>query len=315
MLRPFPTATALVVLAILSSAPVFATDICGDVNKSSSVSPTDAPLVLKKAVGQSVTLTCPAIDDLAVCQQNTCGNGLAEFGEACDALDLHGKTCATETPDTLYGELACDNDCGAFDTSGCTTRFDASSATILDHASGLEWEKKAGVAGDLQYCGFGGDCSDLHGVNNGYRWGSGTAPDGDAFVEFIARLNGRDDGDSYQDHCDWRIPTYGNFRPSGTLEPPPADREAPVSMQSSLRMERAITGPRPHRPATPRERFRSTRETPPPERATNPTTSACAQSAPRPDRRRAGHRTSGCATAGPRQPRKEGGAHPRSTHP
>lgn len=207
MIRPVPTAAALAVMTILASAPVLAADICGDVNKSSSVSTSDALLVLKKAVGQPVTLTCPAIDELAVCQQNTCGNDLAESGETCDGLDLHGKTCATVTPETPYGALACDQECGAFDASACTTRFDASGSTILDHATGLEWEKKTGVAGNNQFCGFAGDCSDVHDVNNVYSWSSDKAPSGSAFLNFLAVLNGSFDGVCDEGHCDWRLPT------------------------------------------------------------------------------------------------------------
>lgn len=208
MFRPCPTAAALAVMTLLASAPVFAADVCGDVNESSSVSSTDALLVLKKAVGQPVALACPAIDDLAACLASTCGNDLAESGETCDGADLHGKTCATEAPDTPYGTLACEKECGGFDTSACSARFDASGDTILDHATGLEWEKKSGTVGDGQSCAFGGDCSDLHGVNNMYRWGTtGKQPDGEAFLGFLATLNGAFDGVCYLGHCDWRLPT------------------------------------------------------------------------------------------------------------
>lgn len=212
MLRPLQAATSLAVLAVLASVvpsmPALAAEVCGDVNESSSVTSTDSLLVLKKAVGQPVSLTCPAIDDLAACLSGTCGNDLAENDEPCDGADLHGKTCATEAPDTPYGTLSCDKECGGFDTSGCSGRFDSTGNTILDHALGLEWEKKVGTSGEDQSCGFGGDCSDIHGVNNLYRWSaSGTAPDGEGFTGLLATLNGAYDGVCYEGHCDWRLPT------------------------------------------------------------------------------------------------------------
>lgn len=208
MFRPRPTATALAVMTLFAYAPVFAADICGDVNESSSVLTSDALLVLKKAVGQPVTLTCPAIDDLAACLAGTCGNDVAEGGEPCDGADLHGKTCATETPDTPYGTLACDKECGSFDTTACSGRFDASGDTIVDYVTGLEWEKKTGTVGNDQYCNASGDCSDVHGVNNMYLWSSsGDAPNGNAFMKFLATLNGAYDGVCYAGHCNWRLPT------------------------------------------------------------------------------------------------------------
>jgi len=46
-----------------------------------------------------------------------CGNALAEPGELCDATDLAGQTCLSQG--FAGGTLACDNDCGGFDTSSC----------------------------------------------------------------------------------------------------------------------------------------------------------------------------------------------------
>jgi len=46
-----------------------------------------------------------------------CGNALAEPGELCDATDLAGQTCQSQG--FAGGTLACDSDCGGFDTSGC----------------------------------------------------------------------------------------------------------------------------------------------------------------------------------------------------
>ncbi len=46
-----------------------------------------------------------------------CGNNIKEIGEVCDGTDLAGQTC--ETQGFYEGELACEDDCSAFDTSGC----------------------------------------------------------------------------------------------------------------------------------------------------------------------------------------------------
>jgi hypothetical protein len=48
----------------------------------------------------------------------TCGNGVVEPGEACDAGALDGATCATFG--CTGGALACNATCTDFDTSGCT---------------------------------------------------------------------------------------------------------------------------------------------------------------------------------------------------
>jgi len=46
-----------------------------------------------------------------------CGNDLAEPGELCDGTDLAGQTCLSQG--FAGGTLACDSDCGGFDTGGC----------------------------------------------------------------------------------------------------------------------------------------------------------------------------------------------------
>jgi hypothetical protein len=48
----------------------------------------------------------------------TCGNGVVEGGEACEAGALGGATCATFG--CTGGTLACNGTCTDFDTSGCT---------------------------------------------------------------------------------------------------------------------------------------------------------------------------------------------------
>lgn len=148
--------------------------------------------------------------DLAAClAAPVCGNGVLETGENCEVGTLEGQTCVTQGFDG--GTLACTPGC-AFDTSGCyVSRFDASGETILDHQTGLEWEKKDGVGGGVNLL-------DPHDVDNTYQWcAGGTLPapctnlnnpfDGNAATDFLAVLNGGSTDTCYAGHCDWRLPT------------------------------------------------------------------------------------------------------------
>src|SRR5690348_13081450 len=88
MIRRSGISWSIATLLTMSGQAAFAVEpLCGDVNTSGTVSSSDALLVLKNAVGQPVELECPPF---AVA--STCGNGLTELGEACDGLDLNGKT-------------------------------------------------------------------------------------------------------------------------------------------------------------------------------------------------------------------------------
>ena len=82
---------------------------------------------------------------MALASDPVCGNSAVEAGEECEAGDLNAKTCIAEG--LAGGTLDCAAGC-AFGTSGCyATRFDASGPTIVDHQTGLEWEKKDSAGG------------------------------------------------------------------------------------------------------------------------------------------------------------------------
>lgn len=190
--------------------------ICGDVNDSGAVNTTDALMVLRKAVGQNVTVPCSRYGnikddcefalsttnaDLISCESApVCGDGVIAAGEDCEIGDLNLETCGTLG--FAGGTLACAAGC-TFDTSGCyAQRFDASGATILDRQTGLEWEKKTTNAGS------GANYADPHDVDNVYTWSSvSPAADGTAFSDFLAKLNGVSDAQCHLGHCDWRLPT------------------------------------------------------------------------------------------------------------
>ena len=90
------------------------------------------------------------------------------------------------------------------------SRFEACAdgVTVADHRTGLAWEKKTGTRGTTVHCGDS-SCPDVHDVNNRYQWSHPgiSDPDGGAFVNFLARLNGSFDGSScFANRCDWRMP-------------------------------------------------------------------------------------------------------------
>ena len=72
--------------------------------------------------GEWVDVTCkdasPICDEVYGCVAATshCGNGIIELNEACDGVNLNGRTCR--------GELRCNEHC-QFDLSACETETDS----------------------------------------------------------------------------------------------------------------------------------------------------------------------------------------------
>jgi hypothetical protein len=105
---------------------------------------------------------------------------------------------------------------------------DCGDGTVADHKTGLLWEKKTGTptGAGINCRTTPGGCPDPHDVNNRYQWSNtDTAPDGKAYTDFLARLNGDPTvvaattadarGDPADDptvclahHCDWRLPVF-----------------------------------------------------------------------------------------------------------
>lgn len=236
MTKTIPMTLATLVLAATTAFAAGQKPICGDVNDSNSINTSDALLVLKKGVGQPLTLSCTAYqdsidscqDDLASCQASSgsCGNGVLDAGEECETGDLDGESCAILG--FGGGKLACATGC-TFDTSGCfENRFDASGDTILDLETGLEWEKKE--SGDNN-----ADWENVHDADNSYAlcvpgaaYPSCLDPnnglDGSAVTIFLATLNGGNGQPCYAGHCDWRLPSIEEIdaiTPEGTCDTPP----------------------------------------------------------------------------------------------
>ena len=141
-----------------------------------------------------------------------CGDGIVDLGEACDVGDLDGETCATQG--FFNGTLLCEPGC-TFDTSGCNaTRFEDIGTTILDHQTGLEWEKKDSLGG-------GANLANAHDADNTYTWTTGmggTTQSGTLYSDFLVKLNGTVDDPTkttlncFAGHCDWRIPTVDELK-------------------------------------------------------------------------------------------------------
>jgi len=120
---------------------------------------------------------------------------------------------------------------GAINALGPTDRFVAcgDGLRVWDTTTGLTWEKKTNPSGagggteinfgDGRTCAVSTGiphptCTDPHDVLNRYQWsGTGTAPDGAAFNDFLSRLNGeRAALACFAGHCDWRLPEISELQ-------------------------------------------------------------------------------------------------------
>jgi len=124
----------------------------------------------------------------------------------------------------------------ALENAPCPTdpgRYEDTGLTVIDHRTGLEWEKKTGTVEAGTGCPGGANCGDPNNVNNMYSWSSsGTEFDGGARTLFLDVMNDVVGGGTscFADHCDWRLPSSGgNLRfPTGE----PAELESIVDCRS-----------------------------------------------------------------------------------
>ena len=92
------------------------------------------------------------------------------------------------------------------------TRFvDNGDGTVCDHQTGLMWEMKDAVSDNTV------DLTNPRDVDNNYTWSiSGGPPDGTAYTDFLARLNGDIASASASNqlggHRDWRLPTIAELQ-------------------------------------------------------------------------------------------------------
>lgn len=108
------------------------------------------------------------------------------------------------------------NECPKSVWSGRSPRFvDPGDGTLIDRATGLQWEKKVGLDGKA-------DPNEPHDADNLYTWttkANAKEPNGTAFTSFLAALNG---GTCFAGHCDWRLPALAELR-TILLAPRPCD--------------------------------------------------------------------------------------------
>ena len=89
---------------------------------------------------------------------------------------------------------------------GGVQRFVDLGDTVLDQATGLEWEKKRNFDAKA-------DPADPRDADNVYAWTAtrrGKAADGSVFTKFLAALNAP--GSCFAQHCDWRLPTFAELQ-------------------------------------------------------------------------------------------------------
>jgi hypothetical protein len=96
--------------------------------------------------------------------------------------------------------------CAPFVDPSAPRFVDNGDGTVTDTQTGLMWEKKDDLGG-------------IHDKDNIYGWsGSGTDPDGPAFVDFLGTLNNGTSSDGttisgcFAGHCDWRLPTSAELQ-------------------------------------------------------------------------------------------------------
>ncbi len=178
-------------------------------------------------VGAIQTRVTGDTDDLGVLLSGgalppVCGNATIDAGEECDFGDLDGETCDSQTASAApFGTLVCAPGACTFDTSGCVPRFEDTGLTVIDHQTGLEWEKKSGTVAAPSDCPGGAHCGDLNDVNNRYTWSIGGIQfDGGAPASFLDGLNDVAGGGAscFAGHCDWRLPTVAKPDQFGVID-------------------------------------------------------------------------------------------------
>ena len=149
-----------------------------------------------QVIGNTTTISlcsqnaCPSDGDLAILARNTDQHVVVDVQGYFYPLLIEG-TCSTNA----------------------STRFvDNGDGTICDRQTGLMWEMKNASDSNV-------DLNNPRDMDNNYTWAStigGTAPDGTAYTDFLARLNNTVAASKFDTpfarHTDWRIPTLSELQ-------------------------------------------------------------------------------------------------------
>ncbi len=132
----------------------------------------------------------------------------ADWGKAEDRAGR--GVCPSEDDEASIESLAVANTARTAKLLAGLRYEDTGLGTVIDHKTGLEWQKSD-------------DADGLTDKDNRWFWtssshgGAGTEPDGDAFTVFLAGLNACDSSDGetltggYAGRCDWRMPSIAEL--------------------------------------------------------------------------------------------------------
>jgi len=192
MIRKVSMSTAMVLL-LHASTVQSAEPICGDVNSSGTLSSSDALLVLKGAVGQPVTLQCPAIDELVACTDDLSTTN-ADLG-----------TCQTNLDECEGGSGGGSN----LPATGQTVCYSSEGSVVACSGTGQDGDLKAGVARSFIDNGDGTITDDATGLTWEKLDDAGGLHDKDAFFNWEVAIAAKIDELNFQQfggYQDWRLP-------------------------------------------------------------------------------------------------------------
>ena len=156
------TAVVLLLLAACSGVAGSSETGSGETGATSEGTTEEAPTTTMSATGSDPS--GPADTGTAEGGSGDCGNGKVDDGELCDGADLDGKACADLDAAYIGGTLACAQDCGSFDASGCEIDPNVALVALNELTSqGATEGPYAGKGDAIELYNVGGAAADLSG--------------------------------------------------------------------------------------------------------------------------------------------------------